>query len=228
MICNKCGTMNGDLSQFCSSCAQPLEAPSGTSGKAVASLVLGFFSFIFPAAIAAVVLGHISRTDIRNSGGRLKGEGMALTGLIFGYMGVAIIPVLIIAAIAIPNLLRSRIAANEASAVGSLRMINTAESAYQGKYPNVGFACELSKLGGDGSSAEHAGLIDSTLTGGQKYGYRFELSCDNDPDKYNVVAFPVAANSSGQRSFCTNQTGIISYSKTGTAEACLESGEPLQ
>jgi type IV pilus assembly protein PilA len=75
--------------------------------------------------------------------------------------------ILIIAAIAIPNLLRSRIAANEASAVGSLRTLNTSEVTYNSTYPNAGFACSLAALGppasGASASSSAAGLIESNL-----------------------------------------------------------------
>ncbi len=250
MFCNKCGTMNADNSQFCRSCghemgtavtsqalpqqtgsvpAAPLPPPE-TSGKAIASLILGFLSFIFPAAIVAIILGHISRSEIKKSEGRLQGSGLALTGLIFGYLGVAVIPFLIVAAIAIPNLLRARIAANEASAVASLRTINTAQSAYANEYSKEGFACSLNKLGtfGKPASPENAGYIDDRLALGEKNGYRFELSCGADPSTYVVVAYPMTADQSGVRAFCTNQSGVISYSKGGTAESCLRDGEPLQ
>src|SRR5690242_20810050 len=83
--------------------------------------------------------------------------------------------ILIIAAIAIPNLLRSRIAANEASAVGSIRTLNTAEVTYASTYPSLGFTCTLTALGpasGGGSvTSTAAGLVDSVLSAGTKSGY---------------------------------------------------------
>ena len=86
--------------------------------------------------------------------------------------------ILIIAAISIPNLLRARISANEASAVGSLRTINSAMISYNSSYPTVGFAANLAALGGSctGSTvptATAACLVDSTLAGGTKSGYSF-------------------------------------------------------
>ena len=227
------GTAHGVPQPSPQQAAYPVVAPlppPQTSGKAIASLILGFLSFLFPAAIVAVILGHVSRSEIKRSNGRLQGDGLALTGLIFGYMGVAIIPVLIIAAIAIPNLLRARIAANEASAVGSLRTINTAQRAYATEYSSVGYACNLNKLGtfGKPSSPENAGYIDDRLALGEKSGYRFELACGSEPSSYVVVAYPMTANQTGMRAFCTNQTGLISYSRNGTAESCLREGEPLQ
>jgi len=90
-----------------------------SSGKATASMVCGILFFLWPfTAVAAVILGHIALSEIKKSAGRLAGRGMAMVGLILGYIGVAFVPcILIIAAIAIPNLLRSRMAVNEASAV---------------------------------------------------------------------------------------------------------------
>src|SRR5713226_10287701 len=132
MFCAKCGATLQESSQFCDRCgtptavqpkpasaqvASPIEAGK-TSGRALGSLITGIFGLLlFPLAIVAIILGHISRSEIRKSNG-LQGAGMALTGLIFGYAGIAFIPlILIVSALAIPNLLRARIAANEASAV---------------------------------------------------------------------------------------------------------------
>ena len=80
------------------------------------------------AGIPAVILGHKSRGRIKRSMGALTGDGIALAGLIMGYLSFLAIPfILIIAAIAIPNLLRARIAANEASAIGSVKTITVAQ-----------------------------------------------------------------------------------------------------
>jgi len=132
--------------------------------------------------------------------------------------------VLVVAAIAIPNLLRSRIAANEASAVGMTRTVNTAEVVYATKYPKRGFAPNLATLGpdprgGNQESPEHANLIDATLgnatcAGGAwctKSGYNFLLSleCKQQSCKeYVVVATPVDTNT-GVRSFCSTSDGVI-------------------
>src|SRR5271157_4632957 len=89
--------------------------------------------------------------------------------------------ILIIAAIAIPNLLRSRIAANQASAVGSLRTLNTAEITYSSTY-NVGFTATMTYLappttsGSTNPTSTAAGLIDSVLALGSKSGYSFVYS----------------------------------------------------
>jgi type IV pilus assembly protein PilA len=256
MFCSKCGAAVPEGGLFCNRCGQsvagqPVAAPVSqvtttpqfpppspddpTSGKALASLITGIFGLLFfPIGIAAIILGHMSRTKIRNSNGRLKGDGMATAGLVMGYGAFAIIPfILIIAAIAIPNLLRARIAANEASAVASLRTINTAQISFQSQYPAVGFTCRLASMGGSGPSApsaDHAQLIDEVLASGQKHGYRFALeNCVNTETdhKYQVIAYPSVHNSTGNRTFCSDESGVIKASEGESAEECLANGTPL-
>jgi type IV pilus assembly protein PilA len=260
MYCNHCGHQIPDDSRFCPHCGQTLspvgnEVPGPpsvssdpnaippppmpghepqTSGKAIASLVLGFLGFILPAAIAAIVLGHISRSEIRRSQGRLRGNGMALGGLILGYLGVAVIPILIIAAIAIPNLLRARMAANEASAVSALRVIATAQQTYSAQLPARGFACDLSMLGpgaDGGSGSSKVNLIDATLARGLKNGYRFRIThCapgDGVVTQYRATASPVVAGNTGNRSFCVDETGSIRFSRDATTD-CDENSPALE
>src|SRR5579872_456558 len=109
--------------------------------------------------------------------------------------------ILIIAAIAIPSLLRARIAANEASAVSSLRTINSALIMYQASYPATGFPATLSVLG---STPCHPGatspcLLDSLLASGTKSGYNFaESSTGSAPtSQYYATAVPVSVNHTG-------------------------------
>src|SRR5205814_9287019 len=92
--------------------------------KATASLVLGILSILcfgLLTGLPAIILGHIPRGNIEQSRGRLTGAGMALTGLILGYVSI-VSSILIIAAIMIPNLLRARISANESAAASTVRM----------------------------------------------------------------------------------------------------------
>ena len=133
--------------------------------------------------------------------------------------------VLIIAAIAIPNLLRSRTAANEASAVGSVRTLNTAEITYSVAYPKRGYAPNLATLGPGQTgtktqTSEHADLIDDTLGNVSckagawctKSGYQFRVKavCKlQHCGEYLVVATPVTINTTGTRSFCSTSDGVI-------------------
>ncbi len=187
---------------------------SETSGLAIGSLICGILFFIFPSAVAAVIMGHISRAEIRRSGGRKTGDGMALAGLVLGYIGLSIIPLLIISAIAIPNLLRAKMAANEASATRSLRALNKSASVYSttyGAYPS-----SLGALGPSSSpSSTAANLIDSALANGTKSGYVFVYYGIFDPagkgeaERYIITASPVTPRTTGMRYFFTDQSGTI-------------------
>ncbi|MDP9267096.1 MAG: DUF4190 domain-containing protein [Acidobacteriota bacterium] len=203
------------------------QAPQ-TSGKAVASLILGianglFLFFFFPLAILAIVFGHISRSEIAKSAGRLKGAGMALAGLILGYASLTIFPLLIIAAIAIPNLLSARQSANESSAVSSMRTINTAAVTYMASYPDKGYPPSLETLG-------TAQFIDSELATGEKRGYRFtytpiDANGDGVNESYVLNADPVTPGTTGRRHFFSDDTGIIRYD---TAQMATKESQPLQ
>ena len=132
--------------------------------------------------------------------------------------------ILIIAAIAIPNLLRSKMAANEASAVGSLRTINTSSVAYSTTYGNYPGA--LSSLGPSTSpSSTAADLIDSALVSGTKSGYTFTYAAATPFQQYSIQASPVTPGVTGQRYFFTNQSGVIRVNLTAAATA---SDNPLQ
>lgn len=208
--------------------------PAETSGKATASLVCGIAAYViapFFGAIAAIVLGHIGLSEIKKSAGRLKGDGMAIAGLVLGYIQFALIPfILIIAAIAIPNLLRARMAANEASAVGSLRTLVTAEINYSSVCPKIGFAYALQQMGPGGSACpEGRSLIDLTLASGIKSGYRFtphmsSFSGQSPETGFGWNADPITS-STGKRHFFVDQTGVIRSNAAGPAD---EASEPVQ
>jgi type IV pilus assembly protein PilA len=132
--------------------------------------------------------------------------------------------ILIIAAIAIPNLLRSRIAANQASAVGSLRTLNTAEITYSSTY-NTGFTSALSYLappaGAANPTSTAAGMIDSILAGGTKSGYSFAYTpgasdATGRVNTYAITATPIS-NSTGTNYYYTDQSGVIRQNSTTTA-----------
>ena len=163
----------------------------------------------------------------RKKNGARKLKGFSLIELL-----VVVAIILIVAAIAIPNLLRSRIAANEASAVGSLRTLNTAEIVYNTTYPNVGFACSLSSLappsGSTSPTSSSAGLIDSALAGGTKSGFNFTVSnCPGTPKaSYQFTAAPVSPGITGQRYFCTDTSAVLQYS-TSTITTCGTGTTPI-
>jgi len=130
--------------------------------------------------------------------------------------------ILIIAAIAIPNLLRARISANEASAVSSIHAVNTAEITFSTLFPSVGYSATLLSMGPGGTcdSPANACIIDAALAGGTKSGYSFTYVQDNSSTPaaaYTVNADPITRNVTGQRSFYSDQLNATHYSSTGVA-----------
>ena len=150
---------------------------------------------------------------------RKSSKGFSLIELL-----IVVAIILIIAAIAIPNLLRSRIAANQASAVGSLRTLNTAEITYSSTY-NVGFTATMSYLqpptGAANPTSTAAGLIDSVLALGSKSGYSFTYSpgASDSTGRINTYGFtgvPITS-STGTNYYFTDQSGVIRQNSTTTA-----------
>jgi prepilin-type N-terminal cleavage/methylation domain-containing protein len=154
-----------------------------------------------------------------------KQKGFSLIELL-----IVVAIILIIAAIAIPNLMRSKMAANESSAVGSLRTINTAMVTYSNNYPTVGFAGTIGALGGPaaacatatGASSTQGCLIDATLAGGTKSGYVFTATGGGGTPmvSYTSTAAPQSPGVTGQRYFCSDQSGVIEWA----AAACTGNG----
>ena len=147
---------------------------------------------------------------------RKREKGFSLIELM-----IVVAVILVIAAIAIPNLLGARMSANEASAVGSIRTLTNACISYNATY-NIGFPAALSNLGpavlADSTAAD---LIDSTLMSGVKSGYNF-VYVSGTPDAsgyigtYTLNVNPAAPGQSGVRFFYSDQSGVINYAY-GTA-----------
>jgi type IV pilus assembly protein PilA len=153
-----------------------------------------------------------------------KNRGFSLIELL-----IVVAIILIIAAISIPNLLRSRMSANEASAVGSLRTINTACILFSTTY-GIGFPSSLGVLGTSGTvSSTGAQLIDSVLAAGAKSGYTFPYAAGSPTNGvipvYTVTANPQVTGQTGQRFFFTDQSGVIRFNLTASATV---SDSPLQ
>jgi type IV pilus assembly protein PilA len=125
--------------------------------------------------------------------------------------------ILIIAAIAIPNFIHARMAANESAAVSSIHAINTAEITYSSANPLIGFSVLLSDLGPAG-----AAYIDSVLASGTKSGYMFtyvQNATDVPSEGYTINADPITRGVTGQRSFYSDQQNQTHYNLTAPASA---------
>ena len=154
-----------------------------------------------------------------------KQKGFSLIELL-----IVVAIILIIAAIAIPNLLRARMAANESSAASGIRTINTAEITYQSTYPTVGFSNTLLALGGPIAAvctpaSATACLIDGVMAnngnpaGSGKSGYSYNVVGGAQAGgvyvQYGANATPLTINQTGIRAFCAVEDAVVRYDSNG-------------
>lgn len=173
--------------------------------------------------------------DTRGSRWNRKTGKATIKGFSLIELLIVVFIILIISAIAIPNLFRSRIAANEASAVSSVRQINTAEGTYSSSWGS-GYAVNLTNLGGTaaacaaGATAANACLLDDLVSVApfSKSGYAFAAAGTNvigaTVNGYEVNATPNTVQTTGVRAFCSEASGVIRYVTPGAAPIGLAAG----
>jgi type IV pilus assembly protein PilA len=171
-----------------------------------------------------------------------KQRGFSLIELL-----IVVAIILIIAAIAIPNLIRARIAANESSAVSSIRTLNTAQAAYQSTFPLTGFSSTIAALGPSASTgcttptSTNACLVDwvlsqATAAGSSKSGYYFADAAGTAVGGillgYTLDGVPAILSQTGVRGFCSNADAVIRFTATGSgpsgSQAACAAYQPLQ
>ena len=230
MFCQNCGGTLPDDAAACPKCGTL--QPSGTpqvEDRALTSLVLGILGLFFSifAAIPAVIVGHKSYSQIRKSPNTLSGEGIALAGMILGYIGIALCPIVLM--VAIPRFTDSRRAAYESAAAANVRTLITKQASYFTTYPTAGYAPDLVTLGpGTGDcqpspSQKNACMIDKELgcaggTSGQwciKDEYKYSIvgvkqGGSGVPTSFIITATP-ANSRSGRKNFCGLFDGIVRF-----------------
>ena len=172
--------------------------------------------------------GHSVNSRPRHSAGNERircARGFSLVELL-----IVVAVILVIAAIAVPRFLESRMSANEASAVASVHQINTAETTYSVTYSEVGFAGNLAELGPPSSgiaTSAHAGLVDWVLGCATqpcvKSGYQFAIvnTAGSPVYNYTATAVPVRIGQTGKRGFCGDRNSRITVDPDGGSN-CIE------
>ena len=156
-----------------------------------------------------------------------KQKGFSLIELL-----IVVAIILIIAAIAIPNLIKSKMAANEASSVGSIRTINTGEVNYAASCPAIGYSATLVELNTGAICAGGTGIIDNVLAAGAKSGYTFTYTAGATaygtgtaptgctgwgPTTFTIAAVPTSLNQTGQIGYFVDDSGVVRYNTSGAA-----------
>lgn len=274
MFCFKCGASMADASPVCSQCGaevknapqppvipqsqvpgwnqpgagQPYRAEPPTDGKATASMIfgiVGMLCFWGVLGVPAVILGHLAKSNIRKSMGRLKGDGMATAGLVMGYLNIAL-GILVVIGVAVPALKGTNTMANNSAALATVQSLNVAQTRYSTEIDANGrYASDLASLGPGPSgrcagtgTAEHACLIDNILGNArcksgvwcfkQRYEYSITGICAENQSctDYVIVATPLTPFG-GVRSFCSTADSIVRF-RQGKISTPLRTVEECQ
>jgi hypothetical protein len=254
IVCPYCQSQNSDGSPYCAGCGQPLTAapaaraahaygrPQGPTknGLAIASLVLGLlglpllfcFGLGFLFSLVGVILGIVALVKASRYPHEYGGKGLAIGGLVASGMSVLALPV--VAAIAIPSLLRARVSANESAAIGDIRTVISAQARYASL--NGGFYDSLDCLASPagclpGSAGTGLKIIEPALAQAsvkQGYNRTLHLGPAVEPSQvrrpvsassvvsFAYVAVPVRVGQTGVRSFCGDDRGLICYKLDGS------------
>jgi Domain of unknown function (DUF4190) len=226
----QCTNCRGNLADFVPLCpycgvSQPVPqmamaqqewAPPQNSNKAIVSLVCGVLFWCAPASIAAIILGHLALVDIKRSANRMTGHGMAIAGLVMGYLGIALTTMYIVFAVFMFRTTLGRdIPANETAAIATMRTYDQALKAYAAKCPQQGYPATLLPLGPGSGNCTRANLTDARLAvplpvrRGYMFQYTPGVNGSEQIREFALVARPVQPNLTGKRFFFLDEEGVI-------------------
>lgn len=239
--------------RFCSVCGHDAQAgsslpridpavafgiPPETSGKAIFSLICGILFIVLPFSIIGVIFGYIALSEIRKNPGRLKGRGLAITGIALSYIGCALIA--FVFGLGIYEIRKESKQVSHKSTIRTatsypqtrnpiltaVRTLNTAEIAYSQRHPDLGYTCSLSDL-------STAWEINTDLHDKGTTGYSFKLSCSPVKPggrvmRYQLLAYPSAdSKRTSAAVYCSDESDVIPISHSGAPEDCLKNGRDL-
>lgn len=239
MTCNRCGGLLPAGSTLCPACGAPVGGPAASIGfsappigptsssvKAIVSFVFGLLALFTPAAIVAVILGHLSLSEIKKSGGRLSGRGLAIAGLVLGYLGTALgvllVPIIIVGIIRMGREVGEEgINSNELTASNSVKYVVQAERSYIATHPGKEYPCDFQTL-------IDANLLEPEVVRSAYHGYAIALEgCTHGgdgraPGNFVVIARPVQPGQTGNVDLCSDESGKVKYIRTGAGN-CMQS-----
>ena len=247
MYCPTCGSSipEGGTCPSCNAAPGPGAdgVPPRTSGLAIASFVVALVGLVTcilaPLTfLPALILGRVALVQIGKSEGRLGGQGLAIAGVCLAGVNVLVVPV--VAAIAIPNLVASRAASNEAAAIASLRAYLSAQSTFRrtdfyGKgmrvYANPsdgkGFP-DLYEVGGNRLTLIDSRFAEATSPASAKFGYYFaDIEYDDYSNDCGLCAVPAAYNRSGRNVFIVDATGTVYQKDAAALHPGIMTGDPV-
>jgi Domain of unknown function (DUF4190) len=231
--CTNCAGNLADFVAVCPYCGVAQAVPQAmapqwslqpqNSNKAIASLVCGVLFFCGPASIAAIILGHLALADIKRSANRMTGQGLAIAGLVLGYVGVGLTTLYIVFVLFI---FRStfggrNIPVNEAAAIITMRNYQHALKAYAAKCPAQGYPATLVPLGPGRGDCEHANLVSdprlvvpTPVRQGYMFVYNTGAPGSQPVTAFALVAHPITPGVTGLRHFYMDEDGVIRQSNS--------------
>jgi type II secretory pathway pseudopilin PulG len=222
--------------------------PQPRRGFAIASLVLGILGLptiglLGVGAMVGIILGVVALVKARNAPAEYGGRGLAVAGIALSVISILLTPIIgIIAAIAIPSLLRARVSANESAAIGDIRTVIMAEAAYQsingGYYDRLECLAEPSGCipGYSGPSMLSTEIARAAMKNGYRRSFHAGTAVAPRPPavsptsmmSFAYATVPDKKGTTGVRAFCGDHTGVVCFKLDGVLPEALAGACPAE